>query len=102
MLELADVARPHVGKESTERLGVDALDWPVVLEHEALEEALGEKRDVLGPLAKGGQLHGHRIDAEVEILAERAVPHRGLRLTVRRGDQSEVHGHGTAATQPPD
>src|SRR5437762_9418570 len=99
VLQLPDVAGPHVREETAESLGVDSLQRAVVLEDEAVEEALGEHGNVLRPLAEGRQLHGHRVDAEVEILAERAVTHRGLGLTVRGRDQPEVHGHGATAPE---
>src|SRR5216683_1190585 len=62
-LERTHVARPWVGEQSAEGLGIDALDRPAVLEPEALEKALGEERDVLGLLPERRKGDGDGVDA---------------------------------------
>ena len=54
------------------------------------QEALGEERDVAGPLAQRRQPDQERVDAIVEILAEAAFAHEVLERTVGGADQAEV------------
>src|SRR6266545_4878516 len=91
VLEFANVAGPHIGQQPSEGLRVYSLDRPVVLEPESFEEAFREQRDVVSLLPQRRQFHGHGIDAEVEVLAERAVADRRLGIAVRRGDQPKTH-----------
>src|SRR3989475_895322 len=100
VLQLADVARPGVGEEAAIRLGGDRVDRPRVLGGVALEEGAHQDRNVLAPLAQRRHRDRHRVDPEVEILAERAIPDRDLRAAVGRGDQSKVDGHGLRSAEP--
>src|SRR5207302_1232560 len=64
------------------------------------EEGAHQDRNVLAPLAQRRHRDRHRVDPEVEILAERAIPDRDLRAAVGRGDQSKVDGHGLRSAEP--
>jgi len=55
------------------------------------DEVVGEERDVLGPLAQGRQLDRDRVDAEIEVLAERARLHRLGEVAVGRRHEPNVH-----------
>ena len=85
VLELADVARPAIGREARERLRGDLRRIARLAAGEALrgaaparEDVRGEQRDVLLALAQRRHLDRHDREAPVEVLAE--LPARDQRL----------------------
>ena len=73
-----------------ERLGREAAELALQLPPVALEEVLGERRDVPRPLAERRQGHAHDVEAVVEVQAEEAVPDGGPEVAVGRGDEADV------------
>ena len=90
VLELADVARPPVLLQHRHRRVGDALDLLPEPRVVALQEELGELRDVLGALAQRRQLDRDDVDPVVEVLAEAPFLDRLLEVDVGRGDQPEL------------
>src|SRR5438445_11425825 len=86
--QLADVAGPRVPLERGEGTGAEALG---AVGRVRRDEVVGEERDVLGPLAEGRQLDRDRVDAEIEVLAERARLHRLGEIAVGRRHEPNVH-----------
>jgi len=96
--QLADVARPRLGDEASRRRLVEARRGPTV--GEPGEEGLGDRHDVLGAIAKGGQADREDGQAMVEVLSERALSDHRPQVSVGRGDPAHVHVDGGAAAEP--
>ena len=58
------------------------------------QDGLGERHDVLGALAQGGQLHPDDVQPEVQIGAELTVLDHPLEVAVGGGDDADVDGDG--------
>ena len=56
----------------------------------ALQEVLGEQRDVVAPVAQRRDRHGDDVQAVVEVLAEAPLAHGGPQILVGGGDQAQV------------
>src|SRR5690606_20440412 len=97
VLELADVARPAVGREQIDGVLLDARDALLQPRVELPEEVLDEERDVPGALAERGQADGHDVEAVEEVLAERALSDELLEIAVGRGDEADVDVDGLDA-----
>src|SRR5262245_34934856 len=98
MLELAHVARPAVVEQHAEgRLGNFRLG-DAVLTGVLLEEVVNEKRDVLGAIAKRGQLDREDVQPVEKIVAKSSLAHFARQVLYRRRDDSHVDpGWHTAA-----
>src|SRR6185503_18901082 len=90
VLELADVAGPVVAHHQLHRLLAEAPDGLADLVGVALEEMIGEDRDVLAPLAERRQPEREDLEPVVEILAEAAPGDLLLQVAVGRGDDAHV------------
>ena len=60
---------------------------------------IAEHRDIGGPLAERGQPDRERVDAVIEVLAKAAVANELVERPIGRGDQAEVHLHGTLSAE---
>ena len=90
VLQLAHVARPVVGLEELHRLLREARRGLAELGRVALEEVLGEERDVLAALAQRRHADGEDLEAVVEVLAEAPLGDLLLEVAVRRRDDAHV------------
>jgi hypothetical protein len=89
--ELADVARPVVAHELGLRLGGDALGRDVCAARHLVEQALGEHRDRLLPLAQRRDLEAQHFEPVEEVGAEPPGRHGVLEPDVGGRDHPEVH-----------
>ena len=82
-----------IGHQQVERLGrqLPRVERQAVGRAVARQEPIREHRDVDRPLPQRGQPDRERVDAVVEILAERAVRDERLERAVGRADEPEVH-----------
>jgi hypothetical protein len=99
VFELAHVARPFVIDERLPRVGRKRVR-NLALGGVPREHALRERQDVVGPVAKGrhGQLDD--VEAEVEVLAERALRDGARQIGVRRADEADVGLARDVAAEP--
>ena len=76
VLELPDVARPVVRHQPAHRLLRERHARPrrIELAPHAIEEVLGEQRNVLAPLAQRRHVDGNHVQPIEQILAERLRP----------------------------
>ena len=72
------------------RLRRETGDVAVRLRGEAFQKRIGQRHDVLAPLAQRRQMHGNRADAVKQILAQLAVLDGVLRLAVGGGDDAAI------------
>ena len=70
VLQLAHVARPGVARAGARRCRRDRRSVAAELACRAREELLGERGDVLAPLAQGRQRERDHVEAVEEVLAE--------------------------------
>ena len=98
--EFADVPRPGVGAEGVERAAREPLHVLAEFLVEVLREVRREERDVLGAGAERRDEDRHDVDPVVEVLAERALPHRLGEVAVRRRDHPHVHADVARAADP--
>ena len=90
VLQLADVALPARALQVLERRRREALRPPVVVAAEQVGEVLDQRRDVLAAIAQRRHADRDHAEAEVEILAERALLDLLLEVLVGRGDDADV------------
>jgi hypothetical protein len=83
MLQLADVARPVVGKKSLEQFlaGLDSLQSGGV---SVAQEVIYQQRYVLLTLAQWRQSDSEDVEAVKQVQAEATGGHLGARVAVRR------------------
>ena len=79
-----------VGDERLHGFGIDACHLAPVLGGEFAQEVVDQQRDVLAPLAQGRQAQPDDVQSIEEILAESALLHFGLQVTVGRGHDAHV------------
>jgi hypothetical protein len=79
---------------------VEAVHGLVVVDGQALQEALGQGRDVLLALAQGGDVDGEDVQAVVEVGAERAAVAQVLEVHVGGGDDPRLHGNVLLPAHP--
>ncbi len=63
---------------------------------------VGERRDVAGPLAQRRYSQRHHIQAEVQVLTERATLDFGRQIAVGGREDPHIHPHGRGTTEPVD
>src|SRR3989442_3083645 len=97
--QLADVAGPAVRAQGVEPLRRQALARQVVLAARALEEVLGERRDVLAALAQRRNAHGEHGEPVIEVAAEPARADGLREVLVGGGDHPYVEVLALRAAQ---
>ena len=104
VLQLADVPGPGVAAEPREdRAERAALRLGrAVPEEGALEQLLGDERDVLAPLPQRRDVDRQDVEPEVEILAELAAADALAELAVRRREDAHVDRRRDVAAEPQD
>src|SRR5439155_18113384 len=70
MIQLADVAGPSVAQQQLHRIGPEHRVRLVVTGRVETEKVRGEQRDVLTPIAQGGEPDFHGVEPEQQILTE--------------------------------
>src|SRR5581483_5258031 len=88
--ELANVAGPAPSEQRLRDLRRQLRGRALQLAPDALEERPSERHEVRRTLAERGQAHREDGESVVEVLAERAVAHRGREVAVRRRDPPHV------------
>ena len=90
VLHLAHVAGPAVVDQRVDRALAEAGDRLAVLLARPLHEPVHQQRDVVAPVAQGRHADREDVEAEIEVLAERAVAHRVAQVDVGGGDDAHV------------
>src|SRR5579863_8909243 len=73
VLEFANVPRPIVGDEQLQRFRGNAAQILAQLRRDALNEVLGEQRDVFAALAQRWQANLNHVEAIEQIFAESSL-----------------------------
>ena len=90
MIEFAHVAGPSVRAHRFERRRLeDGKPLAVALRVEA-QEVFGERGDVFGALAQGGQVNLDGVESEEEVLSEAPGSDLFFQVGVRRREQAHV------------
>src|SRR5207249_3142235 len=90
VIQLADVARPRMIEQRLQRPRLEAGDVLPVPLRVLPEEVVGERGDVLAPLAKRRQLNLDRVQPEEQVLAEAARRDLFGEVRVRRRDDPHI------------
>ncbi len=67
-----------------------------------LEKCARQERDIVTPIAEGGQFDGHHVEPVVEILAKLPVSRQLMEVTVRGRDHADIDLGLTGTTEPRD
>src|SRR5437016_5657698 len=100
VLKLADVTGPRVAQELLHHIGRNRLDAPAETSGVVRDEVAHEKRDVLGPLAKGREIDRKNVQPVVQVGAKLSRLDQLLERTVRRGDDPDVAPDRLRAADP--
>jgi hypothetical protein len=100
--ELADVAGPEIRAEGVPCGRREDLPRQSIILASALEEMLGQDRDVVGALSEWRQAQGQDGQTVVEILTEPASTDGRQEIFVRRGDNAHVDGLAVCASEAAD
>src|SRR6266849_4717638 len=100
VLKLADVTGPRVAHEPLHHIGRNRLDAPAETSGVVRDEVAHEKRDVLGPLAKGREIDRKNVQPVVKVGAKLSRLDQLLERTVRRGDDPDVAPDRVRAPDP--
>src|SRR5216110_2346047 len=90
VLELTHVPRPVVAHEDVDRLGLEGLLRDAHVVRLLLREVADQEQEVVAPLAQRGQVHGHHVEAVVEVGAERALLQAERQVAVGGRDDAHV------------
>ncbi len=83
--------------ERGEGFGGEAFHRHAVIANEALAKRFGEERHIAIAFAQRGHVHGHHVQAEIEILPEFVFLNALLELAVGGGDYAHVHLDGAVS-----
>src|SRR5262249_51790662 len=90
--ELANVAGPTVCADRGPRVIVQSLPWQAVVSARSLEKPLRQKKEVVSPLAKRGELDREHGQPVIQVLSEPAFPGGRGKVLVGRGDDGYIDG----------
>ena len=79
--KLAHVARPGMGGQESQGIGLEALDLPPEAGHGLLQRVVGQQVDIISPRAQGRQVDGVHRQSEVEVLTESAGLDQGRQIS---------------------
>src|SRR5437016_7795896 len=88
--QLAHVPRPRVAREDLQDVRRDAGHRAPGLLVERRDEVAGGRLDVVRPAAQRRQVDGADVQAVVQVVAERALPHHVGEIAVGGGDDPDV------------
>src|SRR5262249_15777712 len=71
--------------------GRDGFNVPIHAERIFVHEVSNEERNVLAPVAKGGNRHWKNVQAVVQVAAERPLFHHLFQIAVRGRDNAHIH-----------
>ena len=91
IVELPDVSGPVIALEELHDLTGDGLDLLGHLLVQPLQLIVRKQRDVLRPLAEGGDVDIHHVQPVVEVLPELPVLHHLPEILVGGGNDPNVH-----------
>ena len=100
VLKLADVTGPRVAHEPLHHVRRNTVDAPAETSGVVRDEVAYERRDVLGPLAKGREIDRKHVQPVVEVGAKLSRRDQLLERTVRRGDDPDVAPDRVRAADP--
>jgi len=100
VVQLPDTALPRMAQQRGAGAGGEQPHGLATIARLVDQEALGQPKDVLRPLAKRRHLQVNHVDAVVQILAEASLLHEVLEVLVRCADDAEVHGQRDFRPQP--
>ncbi|MNP41861.1 hypothetical protein D3C76_1355870 [compost metagenome] len=87
--ELTDVAGPVVIFQQLDGISLQ-VDVALIDLVDLVQEVHGQNRDIAAPTCKGWKMDRDHVQAVVEVLPELAAADFGRKITVGRGDQSNV------------
>ena len=99
-LQLPDVARPGVIAQAIHGLLRDLADIPAQLDAETPHEVLHQERQVIAPLAQGGQVDGEDAQPVKQVGPEPSLGRPSLQVAVGGRDQPHVGPDGLVAPEP--
>lgn len=99
VFQFADVAGPAPVDQGAHGFGWNLVDDAAHFFGVLAGEVTGEKRDVVGAIAKGRGGDGEDLEAVVEIAAEEFVAHHFGEVSIGGGDQTDIDGDGANATE---
>ena len=88
--QLADVAWPGLLHQPRERLGMQSVGRPPRRAAEALDQAAGDRGDVLPAIAQRRQMDVEDVQAIVEVFAKAPLAHLALQIAVGSDDDAGV------------
>ena len=97
VFQLTDIAGPGVIQQAAFGFGRDSFDGAAAAGRGAVEEILGQRRDVAGSLAQRRHAERHHIQAVVEIRAEGAALRLCREVAIGGGDQADIELPGARA-----
>src|SRR5256712_13365136 len=86
--------------EPLHHIGRNRVDAPAETSGVVRDEVAHQKRDVLGPLAKGREIDRKNVQPVVQVGAKLSRPDQLLERTVRRGDDPDVAPDRVRAADP--
>ena len=89
-LQLPDVARPGVAAQPLQRLRGDLANLPPEFAAEAPQVVLHQQRQVVAPLAQGGQVDGEDAQPVIQVRPELPLGRPCLQVAVGGRDQPHV------------
>src|SRR6266852_1623679 len=99
ILELPDVSRPIVVQETLHgRRG----DLEICAGRVAVEEMVHEHGNIGATVAQGREVHGHDVQAKIEVFAKCALAVGSLEVSVGCSDDAHINAHMIIAANRPD
>ena len=98
ILQFAHISRPVILQQGLHGGGRDLNRCAPSV---TLQKPMGQHGDIGAAFAQGGQAHGHHVQAEVEVLAERAVTVFGFEIAVGGGNHAHIDLHLLIAAHGP-
>src|SRR4030095_13478792 len=91
VLELANITGPLIAHEQLQRFRLQPHDLLFQLAREPAYEEVRQLGDVVLAISKRRRLHRHDIEAIVQVFANLPRLDHRRQVTVRGGDQADVH-----------
>jgi len=98
--QFADIARPVVALQRGHRGFGNAAQRLTQPACGLCHEIPGQQRNILAPRTQRRYRDRKHVDPVIQVIPERALRHHAGEITVGRGDDTDIDGQGTAATDP--
>src|ERR1017187_6862306 len=99
VLQLADIAGPVIRHQLGDPGIGDVAHAVARIRPQLGDEVLRQKRNILFALAQRRNVHGHHVEAVIEVLAKGALLKRGAQILVGGGHHAHVDMAGDVAAQ---